>query len=149
MRTNPYTNYLENEILTADPVQLVVLLYRGAIDAVAAGRRHLANGDIRARSHSITKAIEILAELTRALDYDAGGELSQKLAALYDYIQRLLVDANCRQTEPPLAQAEVLLATLLEGWEGCRDKQSNPARPQAELAACAGAEPHHHVSCAY
>lgn len=148
MRTNPYINYLENEILTADPVHLIVLLYRGAIESVAAARTHLANGDIRARSRSITKAIEILTELALTLNFEAGGDLSSKLSALYDYAQRLLVDANIRQVEPPLVEAEQLLSTLLEAWEGCQDKQSETEAPRAEFDSYATAETHHYVSCA-
>ena len=50
MRNNPYQNYFEDEILTADPLKLVILLYRGALDSVASARRHLASGEMFTRS---------------------------------------------------------------------------------------------------
>ena len=34
MPTNPYSNYLEATILSADPIELVRILYRTAIDSV-------------------------------------------------------------------------------------------------------------------
>lgn len=116
---NGYRNYLENEVLTADPLKLVQLLYRGALDAVDAARGHLRSGDIRSRSHAITKALSILHELSSSLDHAQGGDLSRTLAELYDYIERLLIDANAHQSDGPLGEAERLLSTLIEGWEGC------------------------------
>ena len=118
MRYGARQAYFETGILQADPIELVSLLYRGAIEAIAKARVSLKAGDIRERSRQITKACEILNELAGAVDREQGGELSAALVQLYDYIQRLLLDANFRQADPPLAEAENLLATILEGWEG-------------------------------
>ena len=116
MRTTAYESYLENEVLTADPVKLVQLLYRGALEAIGNARRSLASRDIPCRSKAITKALNILNELIQSLDHDNGGELSLNLLRLYDYVQRLLLDANARQADAPLAEAERLLCTLFEAW---------------------------------
>src|SRR5437870_1267436 len=98
MRTNAYQNYFEDDILTADPLRLVQLLYRGALENIASARRHLASGDIRSRSKAISKALDILTELIQCLDHERGGELSQNLLRVYDYAQRLLIDGNARQS---------------------------------------------------
>lgn len=116
MHSNPYQTYVQDGILTADPVRLVQLLYRGAIDAVGTARQKLASGDIKSRSMSVTKAIEILAELASTLDREKGGELSVRLAALYDYMQRRLIQGNSEQTDAPLGEVERLLQTLEEAW---------------------------------
>jgi flagellar secretion chaperone FliS len=113
---NPYQTYVDDEILTADPLKLVDLLYRGAIEAVGCARLKLVSGDIKARSAAVTKAIEILVELTSSLDYQRGGELSIQLAALYDYMQRRLIDANREQADAPLAEVEQILETVGEAW---------------------------------
>ena len=70
MQTNPYEAYIEDEILTADPVKLVQMLYRGAMEAIADARVKLARGDIKGRSGAVTKAVEILAELSSSLDHE-------------------------------------------------------------------------------
>src|ERR1700692_2100009 len=116
MQANPYQTYVDDEILTADPLKLVDLLYRGALEAVGCARVKLASGDIKARSAAVTKAIEILVELTSSLDYQRGGELSTQLAALYDYMQRRLIDANREQADAPLAEVEQILETVGEAW---------------------------------
>jgi flagellar protein FliS len=111
-----YNQYLESEVMTADPVKLVCMLYRGAIEATAAARRHLRAGEIRERSRQITRAFEILQELSQSLD--PAQEISIRLSDLYAYMQSRLLEANVKQIEEPLAEVENLLSTLLEGWRG-------------------------------
>ncbi len=126
--------YEESAILTADPCRLVVLLYRAAVDAVGEARRHLAAGEIRERSEAITRACEIVAELALGVDHSKGGEISRNLVELYDYIQRLLAQANAEQADAPLAEAEQLLKTLLDAWEQVEAAAALPG-PGNEAAA--------------
>src|SRR5271165_3287263 len=93
-----HKSYLENEVLSADPLKLVLLLYRGAIDAIYSARQHLAKREIRERSKAITKAQLIVFELAHCLDHslemEKGGSMAKELARLYQYIGQRLVDAN-------------------------------------------------------
>ena len=116
MANSIHDHYRETEILTADPLKQVQMLYRAAIDSVAAARRHVLAGDIRERSLAITRAWTILNELLYSLDHSVGGQISRNLAGLYTYMQTRLLEANSQQIEPPLAEVEKLLSTLLEGW---------------------------------
>jgi flagellar protein FliS len=144
MWQNAREAYLESRIGSADPIELVRLLYQGATASVRDARTHLAAGDIAARSEAIAKAHAILTELATSLDHQQGGELSQRLARLYDYMQRRLMEANFRQIDEPLAEALGLLATLAEAWEGVQ-QQMKPAEshenpwPVPQDAAPAGA----------
>jgi len=116
MSNSIYDHYLTNEIFSADPVKLVTILYRAAIDSIASAREHLRAGAIRERSRQISKAWRIVHELQHSLNHEQGAELSGSLAALYAYVQRRLLEANSTQTDVPLAEAHELLSTLLEGW---------------------------------
>lgn len=118
--------YLEGRILSADPVELVNLLYQACSSSVQEARSHLANGEIAARSRAITKAYEILAELASSLDFERGGEISTRLAQLYDYMKRRLLEANIQQTDAPLADVLGLLLTLSEAWEATRQTVKPP-----------------------
>ena len=124
MRSKTYQKYIDDDILTADPMKLVQLLYQGALDAVGDARANLARGDVKGRSAGITKAIEILTELSATLNHEQGGELSARLAALYDYMQRRLIVANQQQTDPPLAEVSGLLQTLAEAWLSVNESTS-------------------------
>ena len=113
----PYANlYLEQEVLGATRIELIKLLYKSALDTIAHARRCLKSGAILERSRHITKAWEILAELSHALDHAEGGEISRSLHDLYAYMQSRLLEANAKQSEEPLAEVEKLLATLADAW---------------------------------
>ena len=145
MWKSPQAAYLEERILSADPLELVRLLYQGAIAAVREARRALAGGDIAARSRSISKASGIVIELNAALDHAQGGDLSARLAALYDYMLSRLLEANVQQSDAPLADVLGLLSRLAEAWEQI-GMSAEPARCEAawpvepELAAAGASQ---------
>ncbi len=122
--------YLESRITTADPIDLERLLYQAATGAVRDARRQLAAGDIAGRSRSISKAYAIVAELGGSLDRERCGVLAERLALLYDYIERRLLEANFAQADAPLAEVLALLATLAEAWDGVA-AQTRPPDPPA------------------
>ena len=120
MWNNGHDAYLESRVMTADPVELINLLYQACTQSVRDARTHLAAGQIAERAREITRASAIVSELTVVLDHERGGEISQRLALLYDYIQRRLITANLDQSDEPLAEVLGLLVTLSEGWAGVR-----------------------------
>jgi flagellar protein FliS len=128
--------YLENEVLSADPIGLVQLLYAGAIDAIRKARVFLQEGDIHGRSATIVKAMQIILELQSSLDLERGGEIAVNLARLYAYIQERLAEANARQALAPLDEVLQLLLILNEGWE--QAARQSMAAPPAEALGAAG-----------
>ncbi|HXA04989.1 MAG TPA: flagellar export chaperone FliS [Bryobacteraceae bacterium] len=117
MPSNPYTSYLDATVLTAEPVELVRILYQGALDSVGNARVHLEAGDILARSKAICRAMDILRELSFSLNHKAEPALARNLAELYDYMQRQLLTAQHEQSDAPLAEVAGLLGTLSEAWD--------------------------------
>ena len=111
MTKTTYDTYLDAEVMSADPVTLVHMLYRDAIEAVGLARKHLAEGSIRERSRQIIKAWDILRELNQTLDRERGGEIGRRLGQLYPYVQARLLEANTQQVDAPLAHVESLLNT--------------------------------------
>ena len=115
--------YLTN-VVSADPMELVCLLYQHALDAVQHARRHLKSGDIAARGKAICKAVEIIGELTSSLDHNAGGTISSNLEQLYAYMSLRLTEGNIRKQDAPLAEVESLLNTLSQAWREAKGKQA-------------------------
>jgi len=136
MASTNYERYLETEILTLDPLKLVIVLYRAAIESVGAARRHVASGAIRERSRQIVKAWEIVGELRRSLDHQQGAAISRSLADLYTYMQTRLIEANTKQIDPPLAEVEGLLLTLHEGWLAVPSVRPLPTTPAYVPISC-------------
>lgn len=128
MPCNPYAAHLDVSILTAEPIELVRILYRTALDSVSAARAHLAAGEIKERSQAITKAISMIHELALSLNPEVEPNLAGTLAELYDYMQRRLLEANFEQSDAPLAEVMGLLETMTDAWY-----QANP--DAAEVAA--------------
>ncbi|MCC6291536.1 MAG: flagellar export chaperone FliS [Bryobacterales bacterium] len=133
---NPYASQasLECEVLQADPVGLVQLLYRGALESIRGAREGLARQDHAERSRHISRAGAILGELMLSVNREQGGELAANLIELYDYTLHLVTQAHVEQRDEPLAEAARLLQTLLEGWNAI-------AAEQTQLSAAAPAEP--------
>jgi flagellar secretion chaperone FliS len=124
--------YLESRVLTADPIELVNMLYLAGLQAVREARQHLAEHRIAERSRAINQACQIVIELAVSLDHERGGEISQRLALLYDYMQRRLLEANIKQADEPLADVLGLLTTLTEAWAGVRSSEIK-SEPAAEI----------------
>lgn len=117
MQDNPYAKSLEARVLSATPLELVVILYDEAINAVRAARTHLASKNIHARGRAVSKAVSILLELNRSLNFEAGGgELSKRLAGVYGFMRSSLLEANFRQTDDGLETTERLLVSLRDAW---------------------------------
>lgn len=111
-----YESYLESQISSASPLELVALLYRAAVDSLEASRRHLASQDVPSRMRSTNRAKDILIELTQSVNRDAGGELPERLVELYDYILRRLNHASLQADDAAYRECIQLLSTLLEAW---------------------------------
>jgi flagellar protein FliS len=125
--------YLESRVLSADPLELVHILYGHTLEMVRDARRYLASGDIAARGTAISRAIAAVAELDASLDHQAGGSVSRNLASLYEYMRLRLLTANIQRQDAPLAEVESLLRTLDEAWSAIR-----PGATEAVVAAGAG-----------
>lgn len=123
--------YLESKVLTAEPMELVRILYRLAMDRTREAIRHLETGDVESRTKAICAASQVLAELSRSLDFEAGGEISQRLAMLYQYMQFRLVDANFQKRAEPLNEILSLLNTLAEAWQAARPETQAPPQTHA------------------
>ena len=108
---------VDGSVATASPHKLIAMLYDGALLAIATGRGHMQRNEIAAKGTAITKAIAIIDEgLKLSLDMDAGGDLAQKLDALYEYMCLRLLFANLKNDAEPLDEVASLLNELKSAW---------------------------------
>lgn len=109
---------LETKVLSANPQQLISLLFQGALAAIAKARLHMQNGDIAGRGTAISKAIDIVdSGLKASVDTDVGGEVAENLVATYELINRHLLLANLNADEKSLETAETMLKNISEAWQ--------------------------------
>lgn len=119
--TNPANAYAalstESAVHSADPHRLILLLFEGTENALALARLHAEQGNITARGNAISKAIDIITNgLKASLDIEQGGELAERLAALYDYMASRLLWANMKNDIPTIEEVQSLLGEIHEAW---------------------------------
>lgn len=119
---------LESGLSAADPHRLILMLYQGALLAIASAKNQMLRGETAPKGASISKAIMIIDEgLKFSLNMEVGGALSQNLADLYDYMNQRLLQANLNNDPAMLDEVSRLLNDLKGAWESIRQPDSTPA----------------------
>ncbi len=116
MLTQYARQYEQTQVVTSSGVQLVVLLYDGAIQSIELARREIQANNVREKARHLGRAIAIIGELNSVLDYEQGGDIARLLRRLYDYMMAELVEANARNNERKLDGPLRCLGTLREAW---------------------------------
>jgi flagellar protein FliS len=111
-------DYLESRVLSAQPAELVEMLYQIAIQSLKKAIGYLKSGDALARAGEISRAQEAVNELMTALDHSVGASFTQTLASLYAYVQTQILKGHAGPSEEALQRAIGILNTLQEGWSG-------------------------------
>ena len=119
---------VESLASTADPHQLVLMLFNGARAAVAAAKGHLQRKEIAPKGEAISKAISIIdGGLKASLDLNVGGEMAQNLWDLYVYMGQRLLQANIKNDGKALDEVALLLEQLGGAWESIAGKAAPAA----------------------
>jgi len=121
---NPYKGQLEQQVLSADPIELVAIVFGQLLAAVAEARRHLVAGDRPARSRSISRAFGLLGELGQSLNAAQGGDLARNLRRLYGFVGNRLAEAQSHELEQPLIDSIRTLEPLWQAWEELRQARA-------------------------
>lgn len=106
----------ESATAYASPHRLIQMLMEGALDSLTKAKGHIQRGEVVAKGEQIGKAIGIVGGLREGLNPETG-ELAANLDALYDYMQRRLVETN-RRSDPILVEEVIdLLRPIKEAWD--------------------------------
>lgn len=132
--------YRANSVLTASPGQLVLMLYDGALKAIALaleGFNTPADDPRRIEviNRQLLKAQTIIAELQGGLNMEAGGEFARTMERLYDYHIRRLFEANLRKQVEPVLEVERLLRELRDAWAQMLTQQPGVAADHVRSVA--------------
>jgi flagellar secretion chaperone FliS len=115
--TNQGANqYLRTKVLTATPEQLQLMLYDGAIRFAEQARLALQKNDFEGSYNGISRAQKIIAELSCSLRPKVAPELCGKLASLYNFVYRKLIEANIDHKLESLEEALGILRYQRETW---------------------------------
>jgi flagellar protein FliS len=119
---------IDAAIEVADPHRLILLLFSGAQAAIGNARVAMQQDKIAAKGEAISKAIDIIGNgLKVSLDLEQGGELAERLDALYDYLVLRLLRANLDNDLQALEEVSALLEEVHGAWRQISPKAAQQA----------------------
>lgn len=112
--------YLEVQVATARPEQLVLMCYDGLLGFLRRAEEALVRGRRPEAHEAMVRAQAIVAELRASLRTDAG-EVAAQLDRVYEFLQNHLVEANIRKDRRRVGEARLVAEALRDAWaELCR-----------------------------
>jgi flagellar secretion chaperone FliS len=124
-RSQYHNQYRRNDISTSSQGRLIIMMYEGAIKFTKMAIQSIDNGDIAGQGKYISKTHDIINELSLALDMKKGGEVSNRLETLYQYMLSQLTLANIKSDRKTLENIIKILTPLTDAWEQLFDASTN------------------------
>ena len=117
---NPWQSYRQVATRTASPGQLILMLYDGAIRFLEQAKAGFQLEDPvefnTTINNNILRAQDIIRELGFSLNVEQGGELAIQLRRLYDYFDRILLEANLRKDPKGVTEVIHRITELRDAW---------------------------------
>jgi len=106
--------YKNQQIMTASPEQLTLLLYNGALRFLTESILAMEQGDVQKSHNSNLRVQDIVREFVQTLDMSY--ELSKTWAQLYEYIEHCLIQGNIKKDVEQLQYAKSILTEMRDTW---------------------------------
>lgn len=114
---NPYVKqYRKNQIETATPEQILILLYDGAIQYLNKAKIAIEQKNGEDCNKNIYGCQKIILEFMNTLDMENGGEVAVNLHNLYQYFYNTLLTANIGRDIKKIDEILKHLKNLRETW---------------------------------
>jgi flagellar secretion chaperone FliS len=125
--------YIQTQVNSRSPLELVVMLYEGLIRFTTEARGAIERRDLAAKRTAMSRALAVLSELQSTLNMNDGGDLARSLDGLYSYMNARMLDASMQNDVAPLDETLKLAGTLREAWIeiAARDAAGTAAQGQA------------------
>jgi flagellar secretion chaperone FliS len=112
----PTSAYKESAVLTAPPEQLVLMLYDGIHRFLFQATVAMRDGDYAMSNVKLQRAEAIIDELIATLDHEQGGEIADRLNAIYLYGRRTLGEARLEKSPEKIEHVQGLIRQLRDAW---------------------------------
>jgi flagellar secretion chaperone FliS len=108
--------YYQTHVQSRSPLELVVMLYDGALRFCDQAATAMDAGDMTTKAVAMSRAFAVLAELQNTLNVNDGGDVARQLDALYAHMHDRLLDANVQRSSAPIRDVIRLLTPLRDAW---------------------------------
>ncbi len=131
-------NYLRNAVEGASNGTILVMLFDGLVKFINLSIKHVDDKNIQEAHNYIIRSQDIVYELLSSLDREAGGEMADNLASLYDYVIRKLEKANIEKNTAHLSDVLDIIQPLRTTWrEVVAQEEAKVGKPTPTTAATA------------
>lgn len=120
MMQNPYQKYMNHVVTTMTPAQLLIALYDKAITELNKAILYIEDKNIPKAHNSIVRVSEIVDALDASLKEKY--EISDNLAALYEFFREQLVQANIKKDPEILKSLIPFFQDLHDSFEEASKK---------------------------
>lgn len=107
--------YKQNSVTTASPGELTLMLYNGCLKFLNKAKLAIQDKNIQDKNTNLIKAQTIISELMATLNMDI--EVSKNMLALYEYMNRRLVEANIQNEISIIEEVEGLVTEFRDTWK--------------------------------
>lgn len=115
---NPYLKqYQKNEVETASPEKILILLYDGAIQFLNKAKIALEQKNIPETHNNLIGCENIILEFINTVDEENGGDFAVRIKALYQYFYNTLVQANMKKDVTKIDEVLHHLIDLRATWK--------------------------------
>lgn len=115
--------YREAEVLTTDPVGLVVLLYDMLLKDLREAVAAIAAANIDRRTAAIRHCLLVLQELQGTLDMEKGGVVATNLENFYNFTRAKLLEGQIKASSEIFEQQTTFVASIRDAWQQVRADQ--------------------------
>jgi len=115
---------VQNNVTDASPHRLVQMLMEGALERISTAKGHMLHNRFAEKGRFISSAISIIDGLRSSLDFEKGGEIATNLEALYDYMNRRLLEASVSNNTDYLDEVHSLMSEIKSGWDAIAGEAS-------------------------
>lgn len=112
---NAYATYKNNQIKSANPGELTLMLYEGAIKFCNIAILGIEQNNIEKTNNNIKKCRAIITELRATLNFDY--PVAQDFENVYVYIVQRLSEANIHKDKDILEEVLEHLRTMKDTWK--------------------------------
>ncbi len=108
---------VKNDLAVADPHRVIQLLMQGSLENMAKAKGAMERKEFAVKSQTISKAMTIIAALQNSLDMDVGGEVSQNLWSLYDFMINHLMLASRENNTAKVDDVIDIMLKIKSAWD--------------------------------